>query len=130
MGKVGALIVGAVGRDFHNSNACFHDNPACEVTACTATQMPNIEQRGYSLQLAGSLYPHGIPVYPESELEQTIAVTPVNLIIDTPIDLRRVVKINRPSQRVRDELQEIGRLTLQDVLQEVVPSWDRRPASC
>jgi predicted GTPase len=60
--------MGAAGRDFHNFNVFFRDNPDYEVVAFTATQIPDIEGRLYPPQLAGSLYPAGIPIYSESEL--------------------------------------------------------------
>ncbi len=66
------VIMGAAGRDFHNFNTCFRDDPATEVVAFTATQIPGIEERTYPPILAGPLYPEGIPIYPESELPAII----------------------------------------------------------
>lgn len=66
------IIMGAAGRDFHNFNTLFRDNEQYEVIAFTATQIPNIEGRKYPQELAGRLYPDGIPIYPESELPQLI----------------------------------------------------------
>lgn len=62
------IIMGAAGRDFHNFNVCFRDNPRYRVVAFTATQIPDIEGRSYPPGLAGELYPAGIPIYPEEEL--------------------------------------------------------------
>jgi predicted GTPase len=62
------LIMGAAGRDFHNFNVCFRDNEGYEVVAFTATQIPNIADRKYPSELAGKLYPDGIPIYDEKEL--------------------------------------------------------------
>ncbi|TFG63850.1 MAG: GTPase, partial [Spirochaetales bacterium] len=62
------VICGAAGRDFHNFNVLFRDNPEFEVAAFTATQIPNIDGRFYPPELAGSLYPKGIPIKPEAEL--------------------------------------------------------------
>ncbi len=62
-------ICGAAGRDFHNFNRVFRDDPEVEVIAFTATQIPGIDQRIYPAELAGDLYPDGIPILPESELE-------------------------------------------------------------
>ena len=59
------LILGAAGRDFHNFNCCYRNNPQYEVAAFTATQIPNIEGRNYPSELAGELYPKGIPIYSE-----------------------------------------------------------------
>jgi len=61
------LILGAAGRDFHNFNTCYRDNPAYKVVAFTATQIPDIAGRKYPAELAGKLYPSGIPIYDESE---------------------------------------------------------------
>ena len=66
------VILGAAGRDFHNFNVYFRDNPAFEVVAFTATQIPNIEGRLYPPELAGERYPEGIPILPESELPALI----------------------------------------------------------
>jgi len=66
------IIMGAAGRDFHNFNCCFRDNPAYRVVAFTATQIPYISGRRYPAELAGKLYPHGIPVYPEEQLGELI----------------------------------------------------------
>ena len=68
MSPIRTLIMGAAGRDFHNFNVFFRDNPDYEVVAFTATQIPDIEGRLYPPQLAGSLYPGGIPIYSEDEL--------------------------------------------------------------
>jgi predicted GTPase len=63
------LILGAAGRDFHDFNVLFRDDPSSEVVAFTAAQIPGIDQRCYPASLAGPLYPDGIPIEPESELE-------------------------------------------------------------
>jgi len=63
------VIMGAAGRDFHNFNLCCRDNPGLEVVAFTATQIPGIDARRYPPDLAGPLYPDGIPILPEAELE-------------------------------------------------------------
>lgn len=62
------LILGAAGRDFHNFNVCYRDRSDYQVVAFTATQIPNIAQRRYPPQLAGTQYPNGIPIYVEEEL--------------------------------------------------------------
>jgi predicted GTPase len=72
MSPVRTIIMGAAGRDFHNFNVFFRDNRDYEVLAFTATQIPNIEMRRYPPALAGSLYPEGVPIYPESELVRLI----------------------------------------------------------
>jgi len=65
--------MGAAGRDFHNFNVVYRDDAATEVIAFTATQIPGIAGRRYPSQLAGPLYPSGIPIEPEGELERLIA---------------------------------------------------------
>ena len=72
MSRTRVLIAGAAGRDFHNFNLVYRDRPECEVVAFTATQIPNIDGRKYPPELAGSLYPEGIPILPESALEQLV----------------------------------------------------------
>ncbi|MCL2852423.1 MAG: cyclic 2,3-diphosphoglycerate synthase [Defluviitaleaceae bacterium] len=66
------IIIGAAGRDFHNFNTFYRENPECDVVAFTATQIPDIAGRSYPKELAGSRYPNGIPIYHESELEDLI----------------------------------------------------------
>jgi predicted GTPase len=72
------IIMGAAGRDFHVFNCCYRDNPDFEVVAFTATQIPHIDDRRYPAALAGSLYPDGVPIFPEEELD--------NLLNDNAID--------------------------------------------
>ncbi|HEY6873484.1 MAG TPA: cyclic 2,3-diphosphoglycerate synthase [Geobacteraceae bacterium] len=72
MKRVRTVIMGAAGRDFHNFNVCFRDNPAFRVVAFTAAQIPYIANRRYPPVLAGRLYPRGIPIYPEAKLEELI----------------------------------------------------------
>ena len=72
MSPVRTIIMGAAGRDFHNFNVFFRDNPEYQVVAFTATQIPNIDGRKYPAALAGSLYPEGIPIYPDRELVRLI----------------------------------------------------------
>jgi predicted GTPase len=64
--------MGAAGRDFHDFNVVFRDDPRSRVVAFTAAQIPGIENRIYPASLAGSLYPQGIPIRPEAELTQII----------------------------------------------------------
>ncbi|KAB2854822.1 MAG: GTPase, partial [Anaerolineae bacterium] len=72
MNKTKVLIMGAAGRDFHNFNMVFRDNDQYEVVAFTATQIPDIEGRVYPPELAGKLYPKGIPIFAEEELRDLI----------------------------------------------------------
>ena len=66
------IIMGAAGRDFHNFNTVFREDPGSQVVAFTATQIPNIEGRRYPPELAGPRYPEGIPIFPESDLPRLI----------------------------------------------------------
>src|ERR687898_164071 len=66
------VIVGAAGRDFHNFNLVYRGREEYEVVAFTATQIPNIDGRRYPPELAGHLYPAGIPIHPESKLEELV----------------------------------------------------------
>jgi predicted GTPase len=75
------IIVGAAGRDFHDFNSYFRDNEAYRVVAFTATQIPNIEGRVYPAELAGRLYPDGIPIYPESQLESLVSDQAVDQVV-------------------------------------------------
>jgi predicted GTPase len=68
MARTRVLIAGAAGRDFHNFNLVYRGRPEYEVVAFTATQIPNIDGRVYPTELAGDLYPEGIPIRPEEEL--------------------------------------------------------------
>ena len=75
------IIMGAAGRDFHNFNVFFRDKAEYNVVAFTATQIPNIEGRVYPKQLAGKLYPDGIKIYEERELEKLIRKLNVNQVV-------------------------------------------------
>ena len=81
MTRIRVLIMGAAGRDFHNFNTVFRNNKKYEVVAFTATQIPNIDGRKYPAKLAGSMYPKGIPIYPEGELTQRIGALKVDEVV-------------------------------------------------
>ena len=66
------IIIGAAGRDFHNFNTNFRNNPTCKVVAFTAAQIPDIAERRYPAALAGRLYPKGVPIYAEADLPDLI----------------------------------------------------------
>ncbi|MGD9224745.1 MAG: GTPase, partial [Desulfobacteraceae bacterium] len=74
------IIMGAAGRDFHNFNVYFKENPRYHVVAFTATQIPDIDGRRYPPQLAGNAYPDGIAIYPEEELTDLIRKERVDLV--------------------------------------------------
>ena len=75
------VIMGAAGRDFHNFNVVYRDDPDVEVVAFTATQIPGIENRQYPAELAGSRYPDGIPILPEDDLTRTIGDLDVDEVV-------------------------------------------------
>ncbi len=81
MNPIRTIIMGAAGRDFHNFNVFFRDNKDYHVVAFTATQIPNIEGRRYPAELAGSLYPEGIPIFPESDLVKLIKDLKVDQVV-------------------------------------------------
>lgn len=78
MNRKNVIIIGAAGRDFHNFNTCYRDNDAYNVVAFTAAQIPDIHGRKYPKELAGKLYPDGIPIFPESDLPELIRKFNVN----------------------------------------------------
>ncbi len=85
--RIKVLIMGAAGRDFHNFNVYFRENEAYEVVAFTATQIPDIDGRKYPAELAGSLYPEGIPIHDEDELEDLIYDHDIDEVIFSYSDL-------------------------------------------
>lgn len=91
------LVMGAAGRDFHNFNTCFRSRPEYEVVAFTATQIPNIEGRVYPRELAGELYPNGIPIFPESDLPDLIQKHHVNQVIFSYSDVAHEYVMHRAS---------------------------------
>src|SRR3989440_617831 len=81
MTRTRVLIAGAAGRDFHNFNLVYRGREEFEVVGFTATQIPNIEGRVYPAELAGELYPGGIPISPESELEELVRRLEVDEVV-------------------------------------------------
>ncbi len=75
------IILGAAGRDFHNFNAYFKNNHDYKVVAFTATQIPNIANRNYPIQLTGKHYPYGIPIHDEKDLPFLIKKLNVNVCV-------------------------------------------------
>ena len=72
MAKINVIIIGAAGRDFHNFNTWFRKDADYCVKAFTAAQIPDIEGRKYPAELAGEMYPDGIPIFGEEELPRLI----------------------------------------------------------
>jgi predicted GTPase len=87
MAKKNILIIGAAGRDFHNFNTYFRGNSEYNVVAFTAAQIPDIDGRKYPAELAGSLYPDGIPIYSEDQLPHLIAELDVKTCVFSYSDL-------------------------------------------
>lgn len=92
------LIMGAAGRDFHNFNVHFRENPSYQVAAFTATQIPNIDDRAYPGELAGPRYPDGIPIYPEAELAELIERLEIDQVIFAYSDVPHEYVMHKASQ--------------------------------
>ncbi len=92
------LIMGAAGRDFHNFNTFFKDNPEYEVVAFTATQIPNIHGRIYPSVLAGRMYPDGIKILPEDDLSKIIKEKNVDLVVFSYSDVEHKYVMEKGSQ--------------------------------
>jgi predicted GTPase len=98
MAKTRTLIMGAAGRDFHNFNLVYRDNDAYQVVAFTATQIPNIEGRVYPAELAGRLYPQGVPIYPESELVRLLRDLQVDEVVFSYSDVPHTYVMHQASR--------------------------------
>lgn len=98
MTKIRTLIMGAAGRDFHNFNTYYRNNSDYEVVAFTATQIPDIEGRTYPAELAGKLYPAGIPIFAESELDRLILEMKVDQVVFAYSDVPHEVVMHKASQ--------------------------------
>jgi predicted GTPase len=92
------LIMGAAGRDFHNFNTYFRGNSDYQVVAFTATQIPDIEGRLYPPELAGSLYPAGIPIHAEEELPALIRDLGVEQVVFSYSDVPHEYVMHKASQ--------------------------------
>ena len=92
------VIMGAAGRDFHNFNTKFKDNPNYNVVAFTATQIPNIENRTYPPELAGKLYPDGIPILPETTILEIIQNHNINLVVFSYSDVKHSYVMHKASE--------------------------------
>jgi len=97
MSAIRTLIMGAAGRDFHNFNVFFRDNLDYEVVAFTATQIPDIEGRTYPAELAGKLYPKGIPIFAETDLLKLIREKNVDQVIFAYSDVPHEVVMHKAS---------------------------------
>jgi len=97
MRRCKVIIMGAAGRDFHNFNTFFRDNERYDVVAFTATQIPNIEERLYPSDLAGKMYPQGIPIHSEEELPELIKQHGVEQVIFAYSDISHVELMHKAS---------------------------------
>jgi predicted GTPase len=97
MSPIRTLIMGAAGRDFHNFNVFFRENPDYTVVAFTATQIPDIEGRTYPPELAGSRYPAGIPIHPESDLVRLIEEKEVDQVVFAYSDVPHTYVMHKAS---------------------------------
>ena len=91
------IIMGAGGRDFHNFNVVYRDDPGYEVVAFTATQIPGIADRTYPRSLAGPRYPHGIPIKPEEMLGTLIRRHQVDEVVFSYSDVAHVDVMHKAS---------------------------------
>jgi predicted GTPase len=91
------VIMGAGGRDFHNFNVVFRDDPECLVVAFTAAQIPGIDERTYPPSLAGARYPNGIPIVPEHDLAEIVRRNNVDEVVFAYSDLSHEDVMHRAS---------------------------------
>jgi predicted GTPase len=94
------LILGAAGRDFHNFNVVFRDRAQFRVVGFTAAQIPGIANRRYPPELAGTLYPEGIPIFDETELESLVVKLGVNAVVFSYSDVSHVTVMHLASRAV------------------------------
>src|SRR5215470_18338528 len=92
------VILGAAGRDFHTFNVCFRDDLNSQVVAFTAAQIPGIDRRRYPPSLSGRLYPQGIPIYPQGDLEELIRDRHVSQVILAYSDLAHLTVMHLASR--------------------------------
>src|SRR5271169_1786623 len=94
------LILGAAGRDFHNFNVLFRDNPDYRVVAFTANQIPDIAGRRYPPELAGRLYPEGIPIFEEKDMEKLVAEYAIDAVVFSYSDVSHQTLMHLASRAV------------------------------
>jgi len=94
------LILGAAGRDFHNFNVLFRHHPEYNVVAFTATQIPNIAGRRYPPELAGDLYPEGIPIFEEKDLETLVGKHKIDAVVFSYSDVSHQTLMHLASRAV------------------------------
>ena len=91
------IIMGAAGRDFHNFNTVYRENPDYEVVAFTATQIPEIAGRNYPASLAGELYPQGIPIVEEKDLVHLVQTRHIDQVVFAYSDLSHAQVMHKAS---------------------------------
>jgi predicted GTPase len=94
------LILGAAGRDFHNFNVLFRNNPDYQVVAFTATQIPDIAGRRYPPELAGRFYPNGIPIFEEKDIEKLVAEYEIGAVVFSYSDVSHQTLMHLASRAV------------------------------
>lgn len=115
------IVMGAAGRDFHVFNCCYRDNAGFEVVAFTATQIPHIEDRRYPPVLAGSLYPQGIPIHPEEDLDALLEDNAIDEVVFAYSD----VSLDYVDQRRKEVAGHGVRFSVFDIDATMLPS--RKP---
>jgi len=98
MGQRRVVIMGAAGRDFHNFNVVFRDDPEVQVVAFTAAQIPRIDRRRYPGELAGPRYPEGIPIVPENTLEDLLRRESVDEVVFAYSDVSHELVMHQASR--------------------------------
>ena len=101
MSRKRVLIMGAAGRDFHNFNTVYRDNPDYDVVAFTATQIPNIDDRTYPPELSGDLYPDGIPIHDEADLINLIKELNVDDVVFSYSDVSHEYVMHKASEVIK-----------------------------
>ena len=97
MKRTKIVIMGAAGRDFHNFQVCYRDDSSVEVIAFTATQIPGIENRIFPPELAGPLYPQGIPILPEEKLPEIVGGHGIHQVIFAYSDIAHTDVMHKAS---------------------------------
>jgi predicted GTPase len=95
MDRIRTLILGAAGRDFHNFNVVYRDDTRYDVVGFTATQIPNISGRRYPPELAGPLYPAGVPIFPEEDLAALVERLNVRQVVFSYSDVSYTYVMHR-----------------------------------
>lgn len=98
MKPIKTIIMGAAGRDFHNFNVVYRNNNNYEVIAFTAAQIPDIEGRMYPSVLSGPLYPEGVPIFDENNLEDLIKEHRIEEVVFSYSDISHEAVMHKASR--------------------------------